>query len=91
MVERWFHIPEARGSSPLPPTLASVLSEELALKEPLESLLGTEGRRKLTLRHKTNTEDSDVDKVRSAFENEETHRGTIVRDTLLPDLGLSTG
>ena len=37
------------------------------------------------------TEDSDVDKVRRAFKNKETHKGTIVRDTLLLDLGLGTG
>ena len=62
------HTQEVRGSSPLPPTIASVLSEqksckvtgsaleELPLRELLESLLGVEGRRRLMLRHKTNEE-----------------------------------
>jgi len=177
------HTQEVTGSSPVPPILALVLSEELGLRELFEALLGTEGRRRLALRHKTNpelfalydselilrirnarnldnerrllakfhqhlngfppsvelakgflagyasrkprtlaryaatikafmkwygepmddfrvrvprtlppyTEDSDVDKVRQAFENKRTHKGSIVRDTLLLDLALGTG
>ncbi|UCG55388.1 MAG: tyrosine-type recombinase/integrase [Dehalococcoidia bacterium] len=37
------------------------------------------------------TKDSDVDKIRHAFKNKKTHKSTIVRETLLLDLGLSTG
>jgi len=37
------------------------------------------------------TEDSDVDKLRQAIASKKTHRGTIIRDSLLVDLGLSTG
>ncbi len=50
------HTQEVTGSNPVSPTIAPVLSEELGLRELLEALLGTEGRRKLTLRHKTNPE-----------------------------------
>jgi len=177
------HTQEVTGSSPVSPTLASVLSEELGLRELLEVLLGPEGRRRLELRHKTNrelfslynaelllrvhnarnldnerrllvkfheylnsyppspelakgfltqyaskkprmlarygatiksfmawygqpiddfrvripkalppyTEDSDVDKVRRAFESKATHKGCITRDVLLIDLALTTG
>jgi len=177
------HTQEVTGSNPVSPILASVLNEELGLRELLEVLLGPEGRRRLELRHKTNeelftlydselilrtrnirnldnerrlldklhqylnsyppsvalakgflaqyagrkprtlarygatiksfmkwygepmddfkvrvpktippyTEDSDVDKVRSAFENKKTHKGCIVRDTLLVDLAVNSG
>lgn len=178
------HTQEVTGSSPVPPTLASVhITEELGLREILEVLLGTEGRRRLQLRHKTNrelftlyqselilrirntrnlenerrllgklakylgdyppsvqlakgflaqyagrkprtlarygatvksfmkwygepmddfkvkvpkilppyTKDSDVDKVHRAFEDKRTHKGCIVRDTLLIDLAVSSG
>ena len=44
-------IAEVTGSSPVPPTIASVLSEELLLRELLEAVLGPEGRRRLMLRH----------------------------------------
>jgi integrase/recombinase XerD len=37
------------------------------------------------------TEDSDVDKVRCAFEDKATHKGIITRDVLLFDLALTTG
>ena len=50
------HTQEVTGSSPVPPILASVLSEELGLRELLEALLGPEGRRKLSLMTKTNQE-----------------------------------
>jgi integrase/recombinase XerD len=37
------------------------------------------------------TEDSDVDKVRCAFESKATHKGCITRDVLLIDLALTSG
>jgi integrase/recombinase XerD len=37
------------------------------------------------------TEDSDVDKLRQAISDKKTHRGKIIRDRLLVDLGLDTG
>jgi hypothetical protein len=50
------HTQEVTSSSLVPPTLASVLSEELGLRELLEVLLGPEGRKGLALKHKTNDE-----------------------------------
>ena len=50
---------EVTGSNPVSPTIASALNfehEQLPLRELLEALLGTEGRRRLALRHKTNEE-----------------------------------
>jgi integrase/recombinase XerD len=47
---------EVGGSNPPISTIASVLSEELGLRELLEELLGPEGRRRLALKHKTNEE-----------------------------------
>jgi len=47
-------IAEVTGSSPVPPTIASVLSEELLLRELLEAVLGPEGRRRLMLRNLDN-------------------------------------
>jgi len=44
------------GSNPVSPTLASLQSEELPLRELLEALLGPEGRRRLELGHKSNDE-----------------------------------
>jgi len=49
-VERCVDIAEVTGSSPVPPTIASVLSGELLLRELLEAVLGPEGRRRLMLR-----------------------------------------
>jgi hypothetical protein len=47
-VEKRCHIiAEVTGSSPVPPTIAPVLSEELLLRELLEAVLGPEGRRRL--------------------------------------------
>jgi len=37
------------------------------------------------------TEDSDVAKLRAAIEDKQTHKGTVVRDSLLVDLALTTG
>ncbi len=48
------HTQEVTGSSPVLPTISSVLSEELPLRELLEGLLGPEGRRRLELKHMTN-------------------------------------
>jgi len=50
------HTQEVTGSSPVPPTIAPLLNEELGLRELLETLLGPEGRRKLRLRTKSNDE-----------------------------------
>ena len=50
-LERLLHTQEVTGSSPVSPTITLVLSEELGLRELIEALLGTEGRRKLTLRN----------------------------------------
>ena len=54
--EHCVDIAEASGSSPLPPTIASVLNEDLPLRELLETLLSPDIRRKLRLRHMTNDE-----------------------------------
>ncbi len=35
--------------------------------------------------------DADIDKLRAAAENKQTHKGTIARDRLLIDLALNTG
>jgi len=174
---------EVGGSNPPISTKASVLSEELGLRELLEELLGPEGRRRLALKNKTNeelftlydaelilkgrsaknlemerqiltkfhsylndskpspelakgflsqysnkkprtraryatiiksfmkwrgqpmddfkvkvpktlpsyTEDSDIQKLFDAIEHKQTHKGCIVRDSLLVELGLKTG
>jgi hypothetical protein len=47
-------IAEVTGSSPVPPTIASVPSEELLLRELLEAVLEPEGRRRLMLRNLDN-------------------------------------
>ena len=52
--DMWGVIAEVTGSSPVPPIIASVLSEELLLRELLEAVLGPEGRRRLMLRHLNN-------------------------------------
>ena len=56
MIDQWHVIAEVTRSSRVPPTTASVLDEELPLRELLETLLGPEGRRRLRLRHMTNEE-----------------------------------
>ena len=55
-LERCVDIAEVTGSSPVLPTIASVLSGELLLKELLEAVLGPEGRRRLMLRHLDNND-----------------------------------
>jgi len=181
--ERCLRMAEVGGSNPPISTKASVLSEELGLRELLEELLGPEGRRRLALKNKTNeelftlydaelilkgrsaknlemerqiltkfhsylndskpspelakgflsqysskkprtraryativksfmkwcgqpiddfrvkvpktlppyTEDSDIQKLFNAIEHKQTHKGCIVRDSLLVELGLKTG
>lgn len=50
------HTQEVTGSSPVLPTIASVLNEEPSVRELLELLLTSEARRRLRLRNKTNEE-----------------------------------
>ncbi len=52
-------IAEVTGSNPVSPTTASLQNEELPLRELLEVLLGTEGKRRLRLRHMANEELND--------------------------------
>jgi len=56
VAERAAHNRLVPGSNPGEPIKSQVLAEELGIREILELLLGNEGRRKLTLRTKTNTE-----------------------------------
>jgi len=56
VAERSAHNRLVAGSNPAEPTKSQVLSEDLNIREILEVLLGSEGRRKLTLRTKTNQE-----------------------------------
>ena len=56
MAERPAHNRLVAGSNPAEPRTSDFLSESVTLKEMLEVLLGTEGKRKLRLRHKSNEE-----------------------------------
>jgi hypothetical protein len=49
-------IAEVTGSSPVSPTIASVLGQDLPLSVVLEALLGPDGKRRLRLRHMQNEE-----------------------------------
>ncbi len=56
MVERSAHNRLVAGSIPAEPRTIDVLSEDFGIREMLEVLMGSEGKRKLRLRHKTNDE-----------------------------------
>ncbi len=56
MAERSAHNRLVAGSNPAGPRTCDVLSENFSVRDMLEMLLGTEGKRKLRLRHKPNHE-----------------------------------
>ena len=59
-LEHTVHIREVRGSSPLPPIdhrrFVNDADDDFTVREMLEMVLGSDGKRKLRLRHKTNDE-----------------------------------